>query len=295
MTNTKKTIAVIAWGAMADVLYATPIVRKIRELHPDDHIVWIVRDKFAEVIETNPFITTHIKWELPQGFNSRQEAEYAMDQEIHKYALANYDKVYDLQYWPRYSNFFEDPNEDFISLRARNAGIDPTSIKDRRITLLAKDSDIIEADRFMVANNLKGYMFITVNHISYAASPVCNFDYYEKLVELMNQAGISVVFTGATNEPIPEGGIDARGLSYRVWQVLIGKSNFYLGLDSGAKTLACSTKTPMIILHSRDFPLKKTGCVSMGIRCSDIMELTTIPTITSLVDVIMSHVLPLSE
>lgn len=290
MEDKTKTIAVIAWGAMADVLYATPIVRKIRESHPKDHIVWIVRDKFAEVVETNPHITSLIKWKLPEGFNSRQEAEYEMDRQILKYAQDNYDKVYDLQYWPRYANFFENPSEDFISLRARNAGIDPASIKNRSITILPKDSDIIEADRFMVVNNLKGYVFITVNHISYAASPVCNFEFYEKLVEIMNEAGISVVFTGATNEPIPKNGIDARGLPYRVWQVLIAKSDFYLGLDSGAKTLACSTNTPMIILHSKDFSLKKTGCVSMGIRTSNILELTTIPTVTSLSDTIISHI-----
>jgi ADP-heptose:LPS heptosyltransferase len=287
-----QTIAIIAWGAMADVLYATPIVRHIRELHPDDKITWIVRDKFAEVVELNPHVDEVLKWTLPEGFNSRQDAEHVMDAAILAHAKANFDKFYDLQYWPRYSNFFERPNEDFISLRARNAGLEPSAIKDRSIVSELSQKDIDTARDFLGRNDIRSKPLVTVNHISYAASPVCNFEYYQQLTDLLKKDGISVVFTGATNEPIPEGGIDARGTSYRVWQALIGMSDFYVGLDSGAKTLACATEVPMAILHSRDFPLKKTGCASMGIRCSDIMELTTIPSVTSLADIITSYIPP---
>ncbi len=287
MTNT---VAIISWGAMADVLYATPIVRHIRELNKDSKIVWIVRDKFAEVVETNPHINTIVRWQLPDGFNSRQEAEYVMDKQILEYAKLNYSKVYDLQYWPRYSNFFENPNEDFLSLRARNAGLNPFDIKDRGIVLHVTEKDIKDARIFINHYNLGLDNFITVNHISYAASPVCNFEYYEQMTDLLLEKKIKSVFTGAPNEPIPTNGIDARGLPYRVWQCLIAMSNFYVGLDSGAKTLACSTDVPMIVLHSRDFPLKKTGCVAMGIRTIDILELTVIPTVTSLVDIIDAKV-----
>lgn len=285
-------IAIIAWGAMADILYATPIVRYVRSENPDAEISWLVRDKFAEVIETNPHIDHVVNFALPDGHNSRQEAEYVMDREILAYAKANFDKVIDLQYWPRYANFYERPNEDFISLRARNAGLEPTAIKDRSIVFEPTEDDLQQARDFLGKNNLRGNWFITVNHISYAAAPVCNFEYYQQLVNILKGDDVSVVFTGATNEPIPEGGIDARGMPYRVWYCLISMSDFYLGLDSGAKTLACATEVPMAILHSRDFPLKKTGCASMGIRNSDIMELTTIPSVTSLVDTIMSHIPP---
>lgn len=287
-----QTIVVIAWGAMADVLYATPIVRHIRELHPSDKITWIVRDKFAEVIELNPHIDEVLKWQLPEGFNSRQDAEHAMDKQILEHAKAKFDKVYDLQYWPRHANFYERPTEDFISLRARNAGLESANIRNREIVSELSQDDIDIARRFLEKHDIRTKWFVTVNHISYAASPVCNFDYYQHLVDLLKKSEIAVVFTGATNEPIPEGGLDARGVSYRVWQALIGMSDFYVGLDSGAKTLACATETPMAILHSRDFPIKKTGCASMGIRNSDIMELTTIPTVTSLVDIITSHIPP---
>jgi ADP-heptose:LPS heptosyltransferase len=287
-------IAIIAWGAMADCLYATPIVRYVRSQNPHAEISWLIRDKFAEVIETNPDINHVVEFTLPDGHDSRQQAEYVMDREILAYAKANFDKVIDLQYWPRYTNFYERPSEDFISLRARNAGIDPTLIKDRTISCPSTAGDLKEVNDFLEKHGLARVPFITVNHISYAASPVAPFEYYQQLVHLLYKQDtiINAVFTGATNEPIPVGAIDARGMSYRVWKTLIGRSDFYVGLDSGAKTLACATKVPMAILHSKDFPLKKTGCAAMGIRTTDIMELTVIPTVSSLVDIISSHIVP---
>jgi ADP-heptose:LPS heptosyltransferase len=282
-----KKIAIVAWGAMADVLYATPIVRFIRDTYPDAQIDWLIRDKFLEVIETNPCITKAIPFKLPDGYPTRQEAEYVMDKEILAFAKTQYNYVVDLQYWPRYSNFYENPNEDFISLRARNAGLPVHEIKDRSIVSVPTAEDLKVARAFMHNHLLNGKRFITVNHISYAAAPVCSFEYYQELVNRLGE--IKVVFTGAPNEPIPSYCLDARGMPYRVWQALIGMSDLYLGLDSGAKTLACATNVPMIILHSKDFPLKKTGCVAMGIRKNRILELTTIPTAISLANIILSQ------
>ena len=134
-------IAIVAWGAMADVLYATPIVCLIRTLHPDAHITWLVRDKFAEVVETNPDIDEVRTFVLPEGYPSRQDAEYVMDGAILGYAQKEYDRYYDLQYWPRHSNFSENPTEDFISLRARNAGLNPNEIVSRVIRLQSSKED----------------------------------------------------------------------------------------------------------------------------------------------------------
>jgi len=285
-------IAIVAWGAMADVLYATPIVRYVRKQNPTAEISWLIRDKFAEVVETNPDINHVVRFTLPEGYGSRQEAEYVMDRDILACAKSNYDKVIDLQYWPRYANFYERPTEDFISLRARNAGLDPTAIKDRRITFEPTTEDIQMARDFLGRHDLRMKWYVTANHISYAATPVCNFNYYQQLVDILKKSNVPCVFTGATNEPIPEGAIDARGIPYRVWACIIAMSDFYIGLDSGAKTLACAAETPMIVLHSRDFSLQKTGCKAMGIRTTDIAELTTIPSVDCLADMILTEIPP---
>lgn len=285
-----ETIAIIAWGAMADILYATPIVRHIRQLHPDADISWLIRDKFIEVIDTNPDIDHVVDFTLPDGYESRQEAEYAMDQSMVKYADDRYDKVYDLQYWPRYSNFYENPNEDFLSLRARNAGLDPAAITDRNIVLLNTIEDCETAITFRNEKMSKHLdkPFITVNHISYAASPVWSLQNYSDMVDALDhQHDILSVFTGASHEIIPEHAFDARGMPYRAWSALITNSDLWLGLDSGAVALACAAQTPIIKLHSPDFPLAKTGIKAMGLRSENVLELSPAPNVESMVDLIV--------
>lgn len=273
-------IAVVAWGAMADVLYATPIVRQIRRMSPEAYITWMVRDKFASVLETNPYVDEVRSFPLPDGYESRQDAEYLMDQRILVAAQAEYDKVYDLQYWPRHSNFFENPTEDFISLRARNAGLDPALIQDRSIVLQPTSEDAKKVEEFYL-KHLDGRSydgFITVNHISYAASPVWSFANYSDLVDILDhEYNVCCVFTGAPNEPIPEHCIDARGMPYRQWACLISMSDLWLGLDSGAVALACASDVPIIKLHSPDFPLAKTGIQAMGLRKEGVRELCPAP------------------
>jgi ADP-heptose:LPS heptosyltransferase len=292
----KEKISIIAWGAMADVLYATPIVRLIRRTFPETYIVWMVRNKFAEVLQTNPDVDEVRVFKLPTGYATRQDAEYVMDQEILAQAKGGeFTRCFDLQYWPRHGNFYERPHEDFISLRARNAGIAPTNIKDRSVVLEVSQDDEKAALKFVLEN--VGYpdddgvypQFITVNHISYAASPVWSFENYEKLVQLLDEQLIMAVFTGAPNEPIPEGAIDARGMPYMQWAELISMSDLWLGLDSGAVALACASDTPIIKLHSRDFPLAKTGIKAMGLRKDNVLELCPAPSPESMADLIMEN------
>ena len=288
-------IAIIAWGAMADVLYATPIVAQIRRQFPEADITWLVRDKFAEVIETNPDIDNVLTFMLPIGYSSRQEAEHVMDSIILQDAQNDFDKVFDLQYWPRHSNFYENPTEDFISLRARNVGLDPADIKDRRIVLNISREDEHAALRFMLEHigdpDTHGIYpnFISVNHISYAASPVWSFENYTKLISILSERNIQCMFTGAPNEPIPEGAIDARGMPYMQWAELILLSNLWLGLDSGAVALACASDVPIIKLYSSDFPLAKTGIKSMGLRSKNVLELCPAPTPEAMGELIMEN------
>jgi ADP-heptose:LPS heptosyltransferase len=134
----------------------------------------------------------------------------------------------------------------------------------------------------------QGKAFITVNHISYAASPVWSFKNYSDLVDLLDQEyGVISVFTGAPNEPIPEHCVDARGMPYRTWCALISESNLWLGLDSGAVALACATDTPIIKLHSKDFPINKTGIKAMGLREHDVLELFPAPNYEAMAELIV--------
>lgn len=302
----KTTIAIVAWGAGADILYATPIVRKIREENPCAHITWIVRDIFADLVATNPYIDAVKEVYLPSFEKDKQSNEYVMDQMAHAIATSpTYDKCYYLQYWPRFTNFYENPNEDFISLRARNAGIDPSSIKDRRPILMVTDADKKAVDDKF--SNLDWSKVITCNHISYAASPCWSFAQYGDLAIRLKDVNLNIMFTGAHHERIPTistsstktddlnreievytDAIDARGLPFRQWAKCISRSSLWLGLDSGAVAFACSTNVPIIKLHSPDFPIRKTGIKAMGLRTDDkVLELCPAPSVETVFNLIM--------
>lgn len=278
---------------MADVAYATPILKAVRELHPDAHITWCIRDKFAPVIRNNPHLDAVKEYTLPNGYKTRQEAEYVMWRQMKDEAELLFDKVIKPQQWPDH-NFWRS-NLDLISLMAENAGLDATAITDRRIVLEVSQEEERNAVKFIrdyIDRDDYGWAskFITVNHISYAASPVWSFENYSRLVSILDEKGIKCIFTGAPSEPIPKGVIDARGMPYMEWAEVINNSNLFLGLDSGAKALAAATETPMILLQSRDFNLQKTGCKAMGIRTENIWELTTPPNPESLADLIIQNI-----
>lgn len=285
-------IGIIAWGAMCDVLTATPIVHYIRQKNPIARITWLVRDKFADAILNNPDINEVKTFTLPEGYPTRQDAEHVMHKQICDYAKSNFDLVIKGQYWPEFNNFYENPNEDFISLRARNAGLNPTEITDRKIILGFSEKDVVDAYSFARNNDIDWSKTITCNHISYAASPCLSFQQYQVLADLLKEKGLNIVFTGASDEPIPSGEnvIDARGISYKAWALLIEESKLWMGLDSGAKALAAAGNAFVLVLHNtRDFPLAKTGAQAMGIRTQNIIELTPpFPSIESLVGLIFN-------
>jgi ADP-heptose:LPS heptosyltransferase len=290
-----KSIGFLQFGAMADSLYATPILRYIRDKHPKAHITWCIRDKFADIIATNPHLDAIKTYTLPTGYPTRQDAEHVMWRQMKLEAAKDFDLVIKPQQWPDH-NFWRS-NKDLISLMAENAGLDPTLITDRRIVLQISAEDERKAIGFWLDHTLGPLnsdgvcpYFITVNHISYAASPVWPFDNYQRLVELLHQKSIQSVFTGAPDEPIPDGAIDARGMPYMQWAAVIDLSNLYLGLDSGAIALACASDVPIIKLHSPDFPLHKTGCKAMGIRTNDIWEFCPAPTPETLAQLIVRNI-----
>jgi ADP-heptose:LPS heptosyltransferase len=281
----KETIAFLQFGAMADILYATPILRAIRARHPEAHITWFVRDVFSNVVETNPYLDTVKVYTLPAVHDNKQMNEGIMWDQMKQDAAGSYDHVYRPQMWPDH-NFYRS-QRTLLDMMGENCGFD--YLEDCSINL-----DIMPEDILFVNNKFnKVYNWnrvITINHISYAASPVWSFENYDRLVdELEIEYGLTCLVTGASHEPIPEHCIDARGITYRQWAECIDRSALWFGLDSGAVTLAAATNTPMIKLHSPDFPMHKTGVKAMRLRNDNVLELTTPPTVESMVSLIESR------
>src|SRR5690606_38814543 len=52
----KELIAVVRTEHFGDIVAVEPLSRKIRNRHPDAHIVWFVKPVFKELVEVNPHI-----------------------------------------------------------------------------------------------------------------------------------------------------------------------------------------------------------------------------------------------
>src|SRR5690606_859302 len=81
----KELIAVVRTEHFGDIIAVEPLSRKIRDLHPDAHIVWFVKPVFKELVEVNP----HIDEVLPEFCVTQR-------QEILKSGV--FDKIYELQF-----------------------------------------------------------------------------------------------------------------------------------------------------------------------------------------------------
>lgn len=92
----KKLIAIIRTEHFGDIVAAEPIARQVRELHPHDYIVWIVRPVFRELVEHHPAIDE--AW--PQT---------SVLQRLLVCQSGIFDKIYNLEFWQS--------NQDTISGR----------------------------------------------------------------------------------------------------------------------------------------------------------------------------------
>lgn len=306
-----ESIAFLAYGAAGDVMYATPILREVRRIHPDAHISWFVRDKFSNLVETNPNLdavkvyVVGTAWDEDNVTDLRRKElnEITMWQQMKDDGRDGpYDIVMAPQQWPDHDLFRS--ADDIVTLMAQNAGLTDLSF-DR-----SPELKITPADRKAVDQRFPDVDWnkvVTINHVSYAAGKVWTEEQYSNLSYQLWRAGLTPMFTGLGGDYIPDALclstgderypmamssqphhkiLDARDTTYREWTECIRRSCLWFGLDTGAASLAACTDTPIIKLHSPTFPLSKTGIKDMKLRFKDVLEITTVPSVDSMVSLI---------
>jgi heptosyltransferase I len=61
-------ILVVRLGAMGDVIHALPAVASLKHSFPRSHLTWVIRDRWAALIESNPFVDEIVPLErTPRG------------------------------------------------------------------------------------------------------------------------------------------------------------------------------------------------------------------------------------
>src|SRR5579883_379263 len=49
-------LLVIRLSALGDVVHTLPAVARVKQLHPETHVTWIVEQAFADILQNNPLV-----------------------------------------------------------------------------------------------------------------------------------------------------------------------------------------------------------------------------------------------
>ena len=82
----KKLVLVVRTEHFGDIVAAEPIARQLRELHPADYLVWIVRPVFGELLERHPDIN-HV-W-----------SQHSVLERLIVCKSGVFNKIYNLEFW----------------------------------------------------------------------------------------------------------------------------------------------------------------------------------------------------
>ena len=59
-------ILIVKFGALGDILMATPLLTALRQAYPEAHLTWLVEDKNVQAIDANPFVDEVMLWSSGQ-------------------------------------------------------------------------------------------------------------------------------------------------------------------------------------------------------------------------------------
>lgn len=108
----RKVVAIILTQQFGDIVAGEPITRQIRQKHPDDYILWIVKPVFSELLENNPNLD-----EILEEFCANQR-RLLINSDV-------FDTVYNLQfrnnsYCPVCQVYVENPLADARDITIQN-------------------------------------------------------------------------------------------------------------------------------------------------------------------------------
>jgi len=284
-------IAFLSFGALGDCAYSSCLCHRLRVIHPEAEITWIIFDLYKDFVANNPDIDNYIAWPLVPG-QTRQQQEIQRWKEIQEYAYHNFDLVVRAQCWP-WDNlpqgYLWNDNDDrtifdhqlaIANLTAPEIGpLDKSGyfVNDRNIVFEYSFRDNYKAKKFVEENNLvankQGYCkpFICITPFANTVGNQFEPDDYKYLLKHFENV---VYFGGKSNQEIPWA-IDGRGTSFGEMVAIAERSIGIIGLESGPTYLMSTLeRVPLVVLRNPcSFPLHKQGLVKCGFRTENIKEI----------------------
>jgi heptosyltransferase III len=249
----RKLIVVVRTEHFGDIVAAEPLARQLRQLHPNDHLVWLVRPVFKELITTHP--------DLNEAWPQRSV--------LHRMLVCKsgvFDKVYNLEFWQSNLDTVSGCIHKNQSARQQNITVFNYFDKGSLLTtfqLLAnvpiQDATprvyISEADRQRVDALCLPAKTIVVHCSSNYPVKDWSVDKWESLITwLISEQGYSVVEIGlkSQNKVTLAGYHNCCGqLSILQTAEVIRRANYFVGIDSGPAHLANAVGTFGVLLFGK--------------------------------------------
>lgn len=249
----KKLVAIIRTEHFGDIVAAEPLARQVREAHPNDYIVWVVKPSFKELVATHPAINE--AWAQPTVLRR-----------LLVFNSGVFDKVYNLEFWQS--------NLDTVSGRVHHnevaAAKDITVFnyfeKGNLLTIfqlcaeLPVKDDVPQlyipaADAQKIANLNLPQKLIVIHCSSNYPAKDWSVPNWEKLIDwLTEDLGYTVVEIGLKSKNSVRSAkyIDACG-KYSLLQTaeIIRRAQYFIGIDSGPAHLANAVGTYGILLFGK--------------------------------------------
>lgn len=249
----KKLVAIIRTEHFGDIVAAEPLARQVREAHPNDYIVWVVKPSFKELVATHPAINE--AWAQPTVLRR-----------LLVFNSGVFDKIYNLEFWQS--------NLDAISGRVhKNEVAEAKDItvfnyfeKGNLLTIfqlcaeLPVKDDVPQlyipaVDKQKIANLNLPQKLIVIHCSSNYPAKDWSVPNWEKLIYwLTEDLGYTVVEIGLKSKNSVRSAkyIDACG-KYSLLQTaeIIRRAEYFIGIDSGPAHLANAVGTYGILLFGK--------------------------------------------
>lgn len=226
-----KTIFIEGLKNFGDVLHSSMVVRHYKNSYPDHMVVWGISERYYKQFDEYAELVGVVVLPLPH--DATPEVRQNWKKEFESFKL--FKSIFPLCA----VSGFDKPGH-IVDNVLHNADIKRLTVP-KRPYFPHSTKDYSWHDSFCTKNKLKGRGYVVLEYNSYTLSkPPHNITWSpEKYNELIKHINYPVVWTAAKTDPALEGGIDARGITWRQAKVMIERSGCVVGCGSGISVLSC--------------------------------------------------------
>ncbi|PLK43788.1 glycosyltransferase family 9 protein [Emticicia sp. TH156] len=246
----KKVVAIILTQQFGDIVAGEPISRQVRQKHPGDYLIWIVKPMFRELLENNPNLDDILE-------------EFCANQRRLLINSGIFDTIYNLQfrnnsYCPVCQVYVENPEADakditihnyyflgnLLSVQQKMAGL---AVEDMQPRLFLTNKHKARVDQLQLPQK-----FLVIHAQSAQNSRNWNNKKWDALINyIIESTDFHVIEIGLSSDlkiNSPRFVNLCGRLTILETAEVISRAVFFIGIDSGPAHLANAVGTPGLIM-----------------------------------------------